>query len=162
MREGGWDRGLPHPCGLGEPLARVEGAQDQVQPAHDSRHRPEVVQGVQDRGGPCGKQHADHAEAGRISSFSGGPSVGGPSVSAVRCLASRSSAWSVVRRGGLVAPSPSPAQRTQKRGAGTDQKAEVVPVSTSRLAVEGELLPAAEDVDDKDDPGRKPVPEPPQ
>ena len=63
---------------------------------------------------------------------------------------------------GLVAPSPSPAQRTQKRGAGTEQKAEVVPVSASRLVVEGELFPAAEDVDDKDDLGRKPVPEPPQ
>jgi hypothetical protein len=63
---------------------------------------------------------------------------------------------------GSLSPSSPPPQRTQNRRASAEQKAEVVPVSASCLVVERELLPAAEHVDDKDDPGRKPVPESPE
>ena len=62
----------------------------------------------------------------------------------------------------LSAPSAPPAPGTQKGRAGTEQKPEVVPVPAPCLVVEWELLPDAEDVDDKDDPGRDAVPQSPK
>jgi hypothetical protein len=62
----------------------------------------------------------------------------------------------------LVAPSSSPAGGTQNRRAGAEQEPEVIPVPASCSVIERELLPAAKDVDDEDDPGRKAVPEPPE
>jgi hypothetical protein len=59
----------------------------------------------------------------------------------------------------ILAPSASPTQSAQERRTSAEQKPEVVPVSASCLVVESELLPAAEHVHDKDDPGRKPVPD---
>ena len=63
---------------------------------------------------------------------------------------------------GLSATATSPADSAQKWRSGAEQEPEVVPVTASGLVVERELLPAAEHVHDKDDPGRKTVPKPPQ
>src|SRR5215207_5809829 len=63
---------------------------------------------------------------------------------------------------GLSATATSPADSAQKWRSGAEQEPEVVPVTASCLVIERELLPAAEHVHDKDDPGRKTVPEPPQ
>lgn len=63
---------------------------------------------------------------------------------------------------GLMGPSASPAENPENRRAGTEQKPEVIPVSAPRGVVEWKLLPAAEHVDDKDDPGRKAIPESPE
>src|SRR5829696_6223935 len=62
----------------------------------------------------------------------------------------------------LAAPSGTPAGGPQNRRAGAEQEPEVVPIPGSCGVIERELLPAAEDMDDKDDPGRKAVPEPPE
>ena len=61
---------------------------------------------------------------------------------------------------GLALFGVSPAGGTQNRRAGVEQEPEVIPAPASCSVIERELLPAAEDVDDEDDPGRKAVPEP--
>src|SRR5215208_6121937 len=60
------------------------------------------------------------------------------------------------------APATSPPERTENRRACPEQESEVIPAPTSRVVVERELLPPAENVHDEDDPGRKAVPEPPK
>ncbi len=64
-------------------------------------------------------------------------------------------ALAVARVGG---PSCSRAQGTQKRRASTEQEPEVIPVAASGHVVEGKMLPAAKDMDEKDDPGGETIP----